>query len=89
MLGMRQIGFETSFVLECDEETVREAIIESFRTYILTPFISSDRVDLLCKFTEGDFKAMHLLRRGAVLEFKEHNMAVRSIRGGGEGGHSG
>lgn len=62
-----------------------EAIIQAFGADIGAPFKGFHGVDLLSQGDEFIFQVLDLLWGGAVLEFKQDNVAIRrlSSRGGG------
>ena len=82
---MWQVDINASLVGKGHEEAVGETIVDVLGTHIGTPFETLHGVHLLGECDEGLLDALHLLRRGAVLEFKKHNVAVGGVgsRGGG------
>lgn len=78
-----EVGFQSGFVGEGDEETVGEAVVKVLRAHIGAPLEGLYGINLFGQFDEGFFDGLHLLRRGGVLEFEENDVAVGSFSGGG------
>lgn len=78
---VREIDFQAGLVGEGDEEAVGEAVVETFGADVGAPLEGLHGVDFLGQGDEGVLDGLHLLRLGAVLELKEHNVAVGGVSG--------
>ena len=68
MSGMWQIRITSCLILEGQQESVSESIIEFFRTVICPPLKINDRVDFFGQGGKRTGNALNLLLRGPFVE---------------------
>src|SRR6187549_3818191 len=82
---MYEIGGEVFFILERDDERVREAFGLALGADVHAGFVVDNRSDLLRQAAEGIDDFLYLRGGEAVLELVEHDMAKDFFGGGCRG----
>ena len=73
---MLQVGFQVSFVLECDKETMRIALIFALGANIGAPFEIDNFCNLVLQCDEGSLNIRDVLAGREILEAEQDDMAI-------------
>src|SRR3982751_5171888 len=76
---MRQILRAAGFILERDEEAVRETIVKADRADVLARLIILNRIDFLRQLAECRDDFSNVGRTGVVLKLEEHGMSQHLV----------